>query len=249
VNPPFSRESNVTCVVTSCGRHDLLQDTLESFFQYNTYPLRRMIVVEDGAPIPRRTRQLFANYDLIKWISTGENVGQIAAIDYAYSRVNTPYIFHLEDDWLFYRESFIEQSMKILVDHPKCLNVWIRALNDTNGHPIVDCPYISDGVPWRRLAFGYWGVWHGFTFNPSLRRLSDYTSINGYGIHVRGINDHRRFACEEAISKLYRGLDYYAAIIADRGGAGFVRHIGGGRSLAMLKSGNNAPRHEPAKTV
>ena len=34
--------------------------------------------------------------------------GQIKSVDYAYSMVETPYIFHLEDDWEFYESYFIE---------------------------------------------------------------------------------------------------------------------------------------------
>jgi hypothetical protein len=40
--------SDVTLVLTSCGRQDLLERTLDSFFVYNTYPIREFIVIEDG---------------------------------------------------------------------------------------------------------------------------------------------------------------------------------------------------------
>ncbi|AHD17307.1 hypothetical protein C163_24070 [Pseudomonas sp. FGI182] len=44
----FSNESDVTLVVTSCGRFDLLKDTLESFDRYNTAPIREVFITEDS---------------------------------------------------------------------------------------------------------------------------------------------------------------------------------------------------------
>ena len=38
----------VTFVLTSCGRTDLLDPTLESFFSKNNYPLHEMYLVEDS---------------------------------------------------------------------------------------------------------------------------------------------------------------------------------------------------------
>ena len=66
---------------------------------------------------------------------TGERVGQIRLIDQAYARVDTPFIFHLEDDWEFYRSGFMEKSRALLERDPKILLVQLRAWNDTNGHP------------------------------------------------------------------------------------------------------------------
>ena len=40
--------SDVTVVLTSCNRQDLLERTLDSFFLHNTYPIREFIVIEDG---------------------------------------------------------------------------------------------------------------------------------------------------------------------------------------------------------
>jgi hypothetical protein len=35
-------------VLTSCGRQNLLSITLDSFLQYNTFPIREFIILEDG---------------------------------------------------------------------------------------------------------------------------------------------------------------------------------------------------------
>lgn len=38
----------VTLVITSCGRFDLLKRTLDSFFEKNTYPIKKIIITEDS---------------------------------------------------------------------------------------------------------------------------------------------------------------------------------------------------------
>ena len=217
----------ITAVVTSHDRHDLLSRTLDSFFHFDTYPVTAVIVVEDGPDIAPEEVQARFEHQPIVWISTGRNVGQIAAIDYAYSRVTTPYVFHLEDDWEFYRPGFIEPSLTVLESNPKCLQVWLRAVGDTQRHPVEPHVYVDHGVPWRRMALQYShkGDWHGFSFNPGLRRMRDYIAIGGYGANVRFEAD-RPGAAESAISTLYRSRDYFAAILADDDGSGYVHHIG-----------------------
>ncbi len=169
----------------------------------------------------------------IDWIATGKRVGQIAAIDYAYSRVKTPYVLHMEDDWLFYRSGFLDRSLLVLQENPKCVQVQIRAIDDLMGHPVLDETKTADGVEWRQLVYDYrnkGGDWFGFSFNPGVRRLSDYVSIGGYGIHTR-FDMEMPHLSESAISRLYRSRDYFAAVLSDTGGIGYVRHIGEGRHV------------------
>jgi hypothetical protein len=229
------QQDGVTAVVTSCGRHDLLQQTLDSFFAFNTYPLERTIIVEDGPAISDMVRSRYTNRSMM-WLSTGKRVGQIAAIDYAYSNVTTSWVFHLEDDWEFYREGFIEDSMKVLRAHRDCLQVWIRALDDVQRHPIDPQVKIDGGVAWREMARDYdlnsSGVlWHGFSFNPGLRRFADYVEIGGYGKHAR-YDFKVPWKAEHAINDIYRQRGFFAAILCDEMGKGYVRHLGRGRRVA-----------------
>jgi hypothetical protein len=226
----------ITGVLTSCNRYDLLQATLQSFFNVNRTALANLIVVEDGPEIPQEVRNHFDGCG-IEWISTGRQVGQIAAIDYAYSRVKTPYIFHMEDDWEFYRSGFLQKSLAILETNPKCLQVWIRALNDTQGHPVEPHVYCDREVQWRRMALDYRfkGNWHGFAFNPGLRRFADYVSIGGYGVHTR-FDPAQPGASESEIGRVYRQRDFFAAILCDNEGAGYVRHIGWQRHVGPIEN-------------
>ena len=41
-------KKEITFVLTSCGRIDLLDKTLESFFKYNSYKCKELFLVEDS---------------------------------------------------------------------------------------------------------------------------------------------------------------------------------------------------------
>jgi Glycosyl transferase family 2 len=232
----------ITAVLTSCGRYDLLQRTIHSFLEMNTCPLTRFIVVEDGEPIPSEVTRKFDD-SLFSWICTGKRGGQIAAIDYAYGHVKTPYVFHLEDDWEFYVPGFIERSLAILLQEPKCLQVWLRAQDDTNDHPLENEVYQHQSLKWRRLSYNYknWGTWHGFSFNPGLRRLKDYELTGGYGA-IRAFDFHRPQEAESRIGEFYKERDFYAVLLVDQDGKGYVRHLGDGRTVEMTKELLERPR-------
>jgi hypothetical protein len=199
-------ENDITLVVTSCGRYDLLARTLESLYLCNDYPFAGVLIAED-------------------W----ERIGLVKSVDRAYSRVETPLVFHCEDDWLFYSGGFMEQSLEILEHNPTAIQVWLRAHNDTNHHPVIypaaypfpilDPNYNRGGEPIHE--------WGGFSWNPGLRRLDDWKKIGGYAKYQwPGENSAD---AERRISQLYRDLGYVAAILPDE--AGYVKHIGAGREL------------------
>ncbi len=122
-----------TLVITSCGRHDLLRRTFESFRAAVDQGPRETIIIEDSAAerpewLPRHN---------VRWISNGAQRGQIFSIDKAYAEVKTPYIFHCEDDWFFHDTGFAAQSIEILEKHLEILQV---ALREDNWHPSVSDP-------------------------------------------------------------------------------------------------------------
>ena len=224
--------NDVTAVFTSCGRQDLLDISLASFFRFNTYYDVDVMVVEDGSG--KRNRELSRKYAnrSIAWLSTGSRVGQISAIDYAYSHVRTPYIFHTEDDWKFHACGFIEKSLAILRARPDCLIVKIQPLDELNGR-LAAAEEVADGVIYKKLQFDYEEggyVWHGFSFNPGLRRLKDYHPVAPYTKHV-GSRAGIALRSEEALGKIYRGMGFYVVVLTTNSGDGYVRHIGWGRHI------------------
>jgi hypothetical protein len=223
----ISPGSDVTVVLTSCNRFDLLQRTLESFHQYNTYPIARFIITEDSGMTPPGD---LTGYDVLV-----HRIGQISSIDRAYARVATPYIFHCEDDWEFYRPGFIERSKSILDLDPLILNVWLRAHDDTNGHPIEVNDYSSD---YRLMALSYNEIWHGFSFNPGLRRLKDYVPYST----LAPWNPESSWEAEAGIGEHYRQRGFRAAILNPP--EGYVRHSGWGRHVEPVMQTGDAIRRE-----
>jgi GT2 family glycosyltransferase len=225
----------VTLVITSCGRETLLHKTCMSFGLFNTYPIYQVILVEDGGV--DHDPELIAKYLKVKpgnveIIKNNQNIGQIQSIDIAYAEVSSEYIFHCEDDWEFYREGFIEQSIDILEGDVNILCVWLRAHNDLNGHPIESIDYKAPrGSKYFLIGLNFLKVWNGFTFNPGLRRNSDYLAFGRYSIAaiVHKFQGKNKIS-ESDLSIHYRKLGFRAAILAKS--EGYVRHIGGAHHLA-----------------
>ncbi|WP_263081124.1 glycosyltransferase family 2 protein [Endozoicomonas sp. Mp262] len=225
----FSDSSDVTVVITSCGRFNLLKKTLDSFFQYNTYPINKIIITEDSGDdkilsvIPEKFKKYF------NIIINKTKLGQIKSIDKAYNLVETDYIFHCEDDWEFYRSEFIEDSKKILKNDKEIFQVWLRSYyhdvkNNVNLH-FQGPRKIIDDIPTYKVVSED-PNWHGFSFNPGLRRLSDYRKIKGgyYGLFKAGSS---AAATESNISSYVHNSGQYAVILENDA----VAHIGDGQHV------------------
>jgi hypothetical protein len=216
-------EKKIDSILTSCGRFDLLARTLESFFQFADMPIDNFIIYDDSCqPFPE---SIVRNYPQIKFIEGNGKVGQIKAIDILYSHVKNEYVFSQEDDWSFYKTGFIAQSMDILETDPKILQIWIRAQNDRNGHPAVGIPRMTGNrTRYQMLSSEYRKEWSGFSFNPGLRRLSDYknTFPNGYS-GVTEFNIKEPWKSEIEVGQVYKKAGFKAATLMQ----GYVKHIGG----------------------
>lgn len=204
----------VTAVCTSCNRPDLLEKTLDSFFKYNTYQLSAFHVIDDSGMVGCNDH-LKKKFPSVNFWYNEVNLGQVKSIDKMYGYVTTPYVFHLEEDWEFYKEGFIEAALKV-IDVEKCICAIVRDPNDSK-HPTVPPTYkIFGGLQVRRLQWGFDGHWHGFTFNPSLKKMKDYPE-DGYASIGRELD----------LSKYYYEKEYFAFIFNE----GYCRHAGWGRHV------------------
>lgn len=216
--------SDVTAVCTSFNRPDLLERTLRSFFAFNNYQLAGFIVQDDSGVIGCNDH-LKEEFPSVNFRYNTERIGQIESVDAAYADVTTPYIFHLEEDWEFYKEGFIGASVSVMRLAPnKVACVWIRAENDTNGHSIE--PHVFGGT-WSLVKTHHAGKWHGFTFNPSLRKKRDWVLHGGYAALATFIPT-RPWESEARIGDWYMRKGYRAAILR---GSGYVKHIGDNRGI------------------
>ena len=162
-----------------------------------------------------------------------KQIGQTASIDKAYDMIKDEcdYIFHCENDWLFYKRGFIEDSIKVLESQPKVLQAWIRPKNDGILNKIEDKVFMlpggvavrrvlpvnystgqinEDGTP--RIIYNYMG----FSFNPGLKRVSDYKLIGNY----KSKNE------EHLVDAFYRDNGYMVVSLSTNDQEGYVRHNG-----------------------
>jgi hypothetical protein len=196
----------ITVAITANGRPELLKRTLDSFYKFNTYKDVKVIIRDDSI----------------------DHIGQINSIDDLYSKVKTDLFFHCEDDWLFTQSGFIEKSLAILEADPKIITVWLRGLKDTNGHPVDPGSYCIWNTDLDKKVTDYYlmsthalgGIWHGFSWNPGLRRMSDYDLIAPFSQFIREGDFAALTECR--IGQKYFELGFRAAILPEA----YVKHIG-----------------------
>jgi len=228
--PLFSRDSDVSVVLTSCGRFDLLRQTLESFFHYNTFPLRDFFLIEDSKKagvencIPAFVRES------VKVMINRPPLGQVASIDKAYAAVKTKYIFHCEDDWLFYRYGFIEDSKKVLEAEPRVLMVYLwsyyHELKYGGNLPrplLISDRRVANGAAYVRMENDLSHVWC-FSFNPGLRRRSEWPA-GGYAALVK--EGREGGIVEPALNEKYSLQGYLSAVLENDA----VTHISRNRHI------------------
>jgi hypothetical protein len=212
-----------TILLTACGRPDLLAHTLRTLNAAHPLADFAAIWVNEDEPATdnSETRDLFP---FINWLYPEGRGGHMAALDRLYREVKTPWIFHCEEDWEFYGGPFLAESYERLKHDPRCLQVWLRAHNDTNGHAVF------------RTARGYVmstnsnqsylkkkREWRGFSLNPGLRRAKEFANYN-FLWNTRGLTGWR---AEKHIGELFFMRGYHAAITSNP--LGYVRHTGGDR--------------------
>lgn len=170
----------ITLCLTSCNRWNLLEKTIDSFLKLNNYPIKEYLIHEDSnnEEIYQKIQNKYGY--LFKILKPEKNVGLLKSIDNLYELVTTEYIFHLEDDWEFKgNPDFMQESLNILENNKNIHQIWIRS-----GIP-NDWLEPKNNNNFRMVKKSHYGDWTGFSFNPGLRRLSDYKLMfpEGYSKH------------------------------------------------------------------
>jgi hypothetical protein len=173
----------VTIIVTSCDRFDLLERTLDSFFTLNKYPYHEIIINNDSLhPFPTKLYNKYVGMG-VTW-HYGIKRGLSGSFDFLVSKVNTEYFFNIEDDWLFDgNPNFISESIEIL-ENTFFEQVWIRHESDLPYKLDANIEQVK-GLKYKRVPLN--GDWCGFSFNPAVRNLARWKSIFPNG--VNGIDE------------------------------------------------------------
>lgn len=208
--PPF------TLAVTSCGRHDLLERTLVSLIPRLDPAPAETIVIEDGGD-PAVEAVVARVAPGARVILNPGRLGQMASLDRLYGAIDTPLVFHCEDDWEFTRGGFIAESWALLARFPEISLVSLRPRAELN--PLVrDAPELRlDGLRWFRADPAAHPEYFGYSFNPGLRRMAD----------ARRFLPFSALGAEEDVSWAFKKAGFTMGYLAEPA----VRHIGDARHL------------------
>lgn len=212
-------EDDITLCLTIGRRPCLLRATLESLKELPNMPV---LAINDF--MDEETNAVFREMcPKGRLIEPGRHLGHHGAVDLMYSYVNTPYIFHCEDDWLFNRTDFLQDALKVLDSDPQISSVHFRATDDI---PLQDTDrtFISvdtrDGVPIEILTAVH-AQWYGYSFNPHLARKLLWQEVGKFS----------KFKKERHLSRFLRNQERYMAFLASEA----CRHIGDGHSTTKQK--------------
>ena len=130
--------------------------------------------------------------------------GQIKSIVETYKLVNTPLIFHCEDDWVYTRKNFIQDCLKIMDSDEKIIQVWLESKESASRLDIFEYGPLQKvgNVGFRKVICKEGWEWGYFSFRPGIKRLSDYKLIGGYD----------NFKNELDIGVEYKKRGYYTVI-------------------------------------
>ena len=198
-------KDKMSFVITSCGREDLLDRSLKSFFKFNDFPIEKLFLTEDSVNenLYKRIEKKWSNK--INLLFNKTKKGQIQSIVEAYKLIKTPYIFHCEDDWIYTRKGFIKDSLKILDYDSKIIQVWLESRESASRLDIFSYGPLKKhkGIGFREVYCKEGWEWGYFSFRPGVKRIYDYNLIGGYADYKNELD----------IGVSYKKLGYYTVII------------------------------------
>jgi hypothetical protein len=213
VKTVFLRDE-VTAVLTSCGRWDFLIRSIDTFLAH--HEPARFILIEDSGDTDFAQR-IAARYPAIEVVLNQPRLGQHAAIDRAYGMVNTPFIVHLEDDWVFTGAMDIADARQLLDANPSVASVCFTVFRLLKWRQRVFARTFRHGSHLYASLHTAHREWHGHSFYPTLVRRRTWEEHGPYA----------SFQNERAISRHMKGLGLFVAYQLP--GVGI--HVGSGRSV------------------
>jgi hypothetical protein len=141
---PSRRPSvGITFVILTCKRYDLFTRTMNSFLRHCTdlELISRWICVDDNSH-PTERAAMKAIYPFMEFVfKQPEDVGHARSLNMLRQRVDTPYVFALEDDWLFVRRmDYVSRMLRIFDREPGHLK---QVLINRHYAEVPDDSYLS----------------------------------------------------------------------------------------------------------
>jgi hypothetical protein len=201
--------SKFSTVLTSCGRFDLLEETVETFLEH--FDANKIIIAED-ADLPMRAAGFAARNPLSDVRVNTPKLGQMRSIDKLYASLDTPYVLHLEDDWGFTRGLDLEAVTDFLTVRPD-ISVVCIAHREYNAR---FAPFARRtehaGIPYLVWDLDAHPKWFSYSFNPSIARRDFWCEVGPF----------ERFVTEENLSLYCKARGMRIALVDP----GIAEHIG-----------------------
>ena len=170
---------DVTVCVTSCARLDLLAETMRSFRAFNRGG--RTIISEDSADLAV-VAAIEAAYPDARVLSGPERIGQMRSIDRMFSQVETPYLFHLEDDWVFEGPVAWDALRELMATRPDVSNVCVRDFDEIKPkYRVRSDPAECRGASFRVMRLDAHPEFFGWSNGPGLMRTALYHAYAPFG--------------------------------------------------------------------
>lgn len=204
--------AKITTVLTSCGRFDLLEETVATFAHH--FDVDKIIVAEDSGKADEAA--VFADgFSEVEMRINAPKLGQLRSIDAVYQTLATPYVLHLEDDWGFTRSICPESVISFLEARPDisvvCIAHRIYAPRFAKSAHV----HHHDGIDYLVWDLDAHPKWFSYSFNPSIARLDLWRECGPFA----------RFVTEENLSEFCKARGMRVAMVTP----GIADHIGDDR--------------------
>lgn len=212
---------DVTLCFTMGGRPDLLERSIESIQE--KWNFSHVVAVNDFCD-PDCDEIFKRKFPEGILLSDGRKRGHHGAVDWMYQHIQTPYVFHTEDDWIFPAFVDFELIKNFLEQEPKVISYCFRCPADFIDEAALKAAHCheSNGVAYIDLS-GTHEEWYGYSFNPHVIKTET----------LRGIGAFSQYKKERHISRSLKKLGGFVAYADTRQ----CEHIGEGMSVANPDAG------------
>jgi GR25 family glycosyltransferase involved in LPS biosynthesis len=177
----------VTLTMTSCKRFDLFEQTVNSFLNccQDLEKIDKWICIDDNSSQEDRDKMKKLYPFFIFYFKTQEEKGHPQSMNIIKKMVNTPYFFHMEDDWKFFsKRKYISDALDVMQQDIRIAQCLVNK-NYSETESDVDIKggefhttqrgfryFIHEYFPNKNSIEKNCYYWPHFSFRPSLIRSS-----------------------------------------------------------------------------
>jgi len=219
--------STVSVVVASFARKDILERTLDSFFQFNTYPIKELVVIQ-CREFAKQTSlvQKYQRYHL-RWTTTHIEApaAYLHAISHSEMTTTPAYVFYCTDNCEFTRSGFIEKLLWFFQHNDELAQVLLPERSQSDNYSYWDHLFYAGSVPYRLVSDNAdTEIVRSFCLEPGLRRLEAYSRLVSVGSLKRG-SSRENFDAEAADARNASSQAMLTAIPVDDECKGYIRRV------------------------